>query len=83
MAGLTLPFISLTFLMLALTSPGTWGVAVFFVTDLTPLQSPSSTQPTSAPLPVLFTVLPDPCLYQLNGLVALPCRLLSSRNEAK
>ena len=28
--GLTLPFTSLTFLLLALTSPGTWGVALFF-----------------------------------------------------
>lgn len=31
MAGLTLPFISITFLLLALTSPGTWGVALFFL----------------------------------------------------
>lgn len=29
LAGLTLPFISVAFLLLALTSPGTWGVSLF------------------------------------------------------
>lgn len=55
MAGLTLPFNSLTFLLLALTSPGTWGVALFFwLSDW--INSPS--------VPLLHStyLFPSPCL---------------------
>lgn len=55
MAGLTLPFISLTFLLLALTSPGTWGVAlVFWLSDW--FNSPS------VPLLLSTYVSPSLCL---------------------
>lgn len=54
MAGLTLPFISLTFLLLALTSPGTWGVAlVFWLSDW--FNSPS--------VPLLHSTYLSPSLF--------------------
>lgn len=77
------PSHSCCLLLLAL-APGAWHWFFGWVTDLTPLLSPSSTPPTSLPLPVLFTVLPDPFLYfnLLNRLVVLSCGILSSTNEA-
>jgi len=73
MAGLTLPFISLTFLLLALTSPGTWGVALVFgwVTDLT-LFSPPPPLHLAHPVSCLLCCRPISALHlaqQVSGIV--------------